>query len=338
MAAHLFNESGQMQEVDIPDIFDVLEAGEDENAVKYLLGFGATEEGGNAAATATAGTSGGSAAVQVQPAAGTAVLPPNIKDIVARAGNPLPTVSTSVQQQSPSAISPGGTVEIDPKTGEEVRRGPGGRLVRKRDTSGMKAIYACRSCGKAFTTKFNLRRHINLHCNPSKGLGLPKEGPPSALVVNKKPTKAERLLQQQQQMAKAPPVAATAAVSVAPAPPAVVVQQQPVSVSVPGLPLPVTVKPEPQAPRPAATVVAQAPPQIQIVQPANSRVQVPTTSSNLISVSSSSSSVSPISSNNLPASSGLIITATTAATGLRLDDGQDAAGYGRRGGVRGRRR
>jgi len=24
MAAHLFNESGQMQEVDIPDIFDVL--------------------------------------------------------------------------------------------------------------------------------------------------------------------------------------------------------------------------------------------------------------------------------------------------------------------------
>ena len=25
MAAHLFNESGQMQEVDIPDIFDVLE-------------------------------------------------------------------------------------------------------------------------------------------------------------------------------------------------------------------------------------------------------------------------------------------------------------------------
>ena len=34
MAAHLFNESGQMQEVDIPDIFDVLEGGEDESAVK----------------------------------------------------------------------------------------------------------------------------------------------------------------------------------------------------------------------------------------------------------------------------------------------------------------
>ena len=43
MAAHLFNESGQMQEVDIPDIFDVLEGGEDENAVKFLLGFASDE-------------------------------------------------------------------------------------------------------------------------------------------------------------------------------------------------------------------------------------------------------------------------------------------------------
>ncbi len=33
----------QMQEVDIPDIFDVLEGGEDENAVKFLLGFAAEE-------------------------------------------------------------------------------------------------------------------------------------------------------------------------------------------------------------------------------------------------------------------------------------------------------
>ena len=43
MAAHLFNESGQMQEVDIPDIFDVLEGGEDESAVKFLLGFNADD-------------------------------------------------------------------------------------------------------------------------------------------------------------------------------------------------------------------------------------------------------------------------------------------------------
>ena len=44
MAAHLFNESGQMQEVDIPDIFDVLAGGEDESAVKLLLGFSAEDE------------------------------------------------------------------------------------------------------------------------------------------------------------------------------------------------------------------------------------------------------------------------------------------------------
>ena len=43
MAAHLFNDSGQMQEVDIPDIFDVLEGGEDESAVKFLLGFNADD-------------------------------------------------------------------------------------------------------------------------------------------------------------------------------------------------------------------------------------------------------------------------------------------------------
>ena len=45
MAAHLFNESGQMQEVDIPDIFDVLEGGEDETAVKFLLGFNGDDPG-----------------------------------------------------------------------------------------------------------------------------------------------------------------------------------------------------------------------------------------------------------------------------------------------------
>ena len=46
MAAQLFSETGQMQEVDIPDIFDVLEGGEDESAVKYLLGFGGGDSGG----------------------------------------------------------------------------------------------------------------------------------------------------------------------------------------------------------------------------------------------------------------------------------------------------
>ena len=57
MAAHLFNESGQMQEVDIPDIFDVLVGGEDESAVKLLLGFSAEDEA--AVALMTEGGGGG---------------------------------------------------------------------------------------------------------------------------------------------------------------------------------------------------------------------------------------------------------------------------------------
>ena len=57
MAAHLFNESGQMQEVDIPDIFDVLAGGEDESAVKLLLGFSAEDEA--AVALMTEGGGGG---------------------------------------------------------------------------------------------------------------------------------------------------------------------------------------------------------------------------------------------------------------------------------------
>lgn len=44
MAAHVFNENGQMHEVEIPDIFDVLEGGEDEGAVKFLLGFAGDDE------------------------------------------------------------------------------------------------------------------------------------------------------------------------------------------------------------------------------------------------------------------------------------------------------
>ena len=43
MAAQLFHESAQMQESEIPDIFDVLEGGEDESAVKFLLGFSAED-------------------------------------------------------------------------------------------------------------------------------------------------------------------------------------------------------------------------------------------------------------------------------------------------------
>ena len=29
------------------------------------------------------------------------------------------------------------------------------------------------SCGKSFTTKFNLKRHINMHCHKSREQGVP---------------------------------------------------------------------------------------------------------------------------------------------------------------------
>ena len=43
----------------------------------------------------------------------------------------------------------------------------------KRDTSGNKAIHNCDSCSKSFTTKFNLKRHINMHCHKSRENGVP---------------------------------------------------------------------------------------------------------------------------------------------------------------------
>ena len=142
MAAHLFNESGQMQEVDIPDIFDVLEGGEDENAVKFLLGFAAEDPTG----------------------AGEQVV---------------------VAQSQAQAV--GFTTE--------AITGPDGRLIlltkegkpRKRDpVDPSRCIFNCENCDKAFTTKFNLKRHINLHCSPSKEAGVPVQGPPSASMPSRK--------------------------------------------------------------------------------------------------------------------------------------------------------
>ena len=154
-----------MQEVDIPDIFDVLEGGEDESAVKYLLGFGSSGSGDDG------GGSGGGSMSGSTPISVPVGVPPAVRVV---------TTAVSSSSAAAAAKAEGGS--------EEVRRGPGGRLVRKRDTSGLRAIYACNCCSKAFTTKFNLRRHINLHCNISKETGVPLQGPPSAHFVSKKST------------------------------------------------------------------------------------------------------------------------------------------------------
>ena len=160
MAAHIFSESGQMQEVDIPDIFDVLEGGEDESAVKYLLGFGGEDSG----------IEPGQITIETQPPQ----QPQQQQQLVVSLASPASTTGSS------SVISPrpcSSTETKGPKSG-------------KRDTSGLKAIYKCQNCPKAFTTKFNLRRHINMHCHKSKEIGVPIQGPPSASAPSKKPNKA----------------------------------------------------------------------------------------------------------------------------------------------------
>jgi hypothetical protein len=255
MAAHLFSESGQMQEVDIPDIFDVLEGGEDESAVKYLLGFG-DDSGGQGSSSSD-------------------VIPQNIKNIVARATARTPS-------------------ETDEAEEGEIRRGPGGRLVKKRDTTGIRAIYACSSCGKAFTTKFNLRRHINLHCNKSKEAGVPKQGPPSAHFVNKKGITVEIMEEPGLSTALLPPPPITPTMTT-------IQLASPIAAVVPP-PMVSLISPPP----PPVVVVAAQTPLAPIQLPAQT-VQVFQDLNNAILPSSSSSP---------PSSSGLVITATSAPSSL----------------------
>lgn len=168
MAAHLFNESGQMQEVDIPDIFDVLEGGEDESAVKFLLGFNA-EDAASDSANEILNNNG----LVQQVLASPTLLSPKVetKNTPARVVVQIePPVTTSSM-----ASSAGNSADL--KTDKPRKREP---------VDPSRCIYACESCGKAFTTKFNLKRHINMHCSRSREAGVPIQGPPSASQPSRK--------------------------------------------------------------------------------------------------------------------------------------------------------
>ena len=194
MAAHLFNESGQMQEVDIPDIFDVLEGGEDESAVKFLLGFNGDDNPGDDGSGLTIST--GSPELM------------NNNGLVHQVLNSSPLSSPTLVEKTstPARV----VVQIEPPTGlaNSVVTTPGGTLGaatsgggggmgasdqsktdkprRREPVDPSRCIYACDSCGKAFTTKFNLKRHINMHCSRSREAGVPIQGPPSASQPSRK--------------------------------------------------------------------------------------------------------------------------------------------------------
>ena len=162
---------------EIPDIFDVLEGGEDEGAVRYLLGFNGDESG--------VGLLG-----QVETFGGMEVMDKYVGESMnlglsgTYGNNHVPTTTTA-------AVAPAATTVLQNKaTDAAVRPVNGSASNKKRDTSGAKAIHNCDSCGKSFTTKFNLKRHINMHCHKSKENGVPIQGPPSASAPAKKSEKA----------------------------------------------------------------------------------------------------------------------------------------------------
>ena len=166
MSSQMFSESGHIQESDIPDIFDVLEGGEDESAVKFLLGFNAED---------VDQMSSQHQQQQNNQLLTTAPLPPLIATVAppGRVGN----FSSSNSVRKKSSESSGTSDSMLTKEGKPRKRDP---------VDPIRCIFSCESCDKAFTTKFNLKRHINLHCNKSKEAGVPVQGPPSASTPSRK--------------------------------------------------------------------------------------------------------------------------------------------------------
>ena len=167
MSDQLFNDSSTVgTTAEIPDIFDVLEGGEDEGAVRYLLGFNGEE--------ASVGLLG-----QVDSFGGMEVIEKYVGEGIA-----LPLNGTNYVPSVTAANV--GMPTITVKSPVTIKEDANSANSKKRDTSGAKAIHNCDSCGKSFTTKFNLKRHINMHCHKSKENGIPVQGPPSASAPAKK--------------------------------------------------------------------------------------------------------------------------------------------------------
>ncbi len=173
-------------------------SGEDESAVKFLLGFNG-EEGGivDPRGIAISGPGGepqvitnnnlvqqvisspmspmdeksspAQVVVQLEPSGGLAGAIPLSGTTIGESG----TVITQV-------VSPGGdSIDVAGlKSGEKPRK--------REPVDPSRCIYACDSCAKAFTTKFNLKRHINMHCSKSREAGVPIQGPPSASQPSRK--------------------------------------------------------------------------------------------------------------------------------------------------------
>lgn len=196
MAAHLFNESGQMQEVDIPDIFDVLEGGEDESAVKFLLGFNA-EDAASESANEILNNNG-----LVQQVLASPLTSPSTLLTASPASTTSNSTTKTVLEKTPARV----IVQIEPPPSVVNNVAPTVVATSTASAQGLaspqdfktekprkrepvdpsRCIYACESCGKAFTTKFNLKRHINMHCSRSREAGVPIQGPPSASQPSRK--------------------------------------------------------------------------------------------------------------------------------------------------------
>ena len=229
MAAHLFNDNGQLQDVDIPDLFEVLAGGEDEVSVKNLLGLDGedsdigmdTEDLISSTELATALDVQLLAPLENSPLTVDSLkdesidaplecvtLPPLTSVQTATTTTANTTTPTTAPTKEPTNLDPvlskviviekaDPAVPTPPKPTvakpspativlPKVSLTAAGTPRKREPVDPSRCIYACENCRKAFTTKFNLKRHINMHCLKSRELGVPLQGPPSASQPSRK--------------------------------------------------------------------------------------------------------------------------------------------------------